>query len=177
MPPIPSRVLVVLSALLLAACESATLTVTDGTGPAPRLPEPVKSLVPTVDVAPARGWKPGETPTPGALLQVQAFAGELDHPRWLYVLPDGDVLVAETNAPHRPQAQAGLRGMAMKLMMKRAGAATPSADRITRLRDADGDGVAEERSVFLEGLQSPFGMALVGDRFYVANTDALVEYR
>jgi glucose/arabinose dehydrogenase len=107
---------------------------------------------------------------------VQRFAEGLDHPRWLYVLPNGDVLVAETNAPPRPEDRKGLRGWAMKQVMQRAGAAVPSADRITLLRDSDGDGKADVRTVFLEGLRSPFGMALVGEDLYVANTDALVRF-
>jgi glucose/arabinose dehydrogenase len=109
-------------------------------------------------------------------MTVTAFATGLDHPRWLYVLPNGDVLVAETNAPPRPEDCKGIKGWFMKRFMKIAGAAVPSANRITLLRDADGDGVAESRGAFLEGLASPFGMALVGDALYVANTDALVRF-
>ena len=109
-------------------------------------------------------------------MTVNAFAAELDHPRWLYVLPNGDVLVAETNAPPKPEDGKGIKGWIMKRVMKKAGAGLPSANRITLLRDADGDGVAETRSVFLEGLNSPFGMALVGNDFYVANTDAVVSF-
>jgi glucose/arabinose dehydrogenase len=107
---------------------------------------------------------------------VRAFADRLDHPRWLFVLPNGDVLVAETNGPPRPEDNKGVKAYFKKRAMKTAGAATPSADRITLLRDSDGDGVAELRSVFLTGLRSPFGMALVGDSFYVANTDALMRF-
>ena len=107
---------------------------------------------------------------------MQAYASGLDHPRWLYVLPNGDVLVAETNAPPKPEDGKGIRGWVMKQVMKRAGAGAPSANRITLLRDADGDGIAETRSVFLEGLNSPFGMALVGNDFYVANSDAVLRF-
>ena len=106
---------------------------------------------------------------------MNAYASGLQHPRWLYVLPNGDVLVAETNAPPRPKDRSGLRGWLFGRAQKKAGGAVPSADRITLLRDADGDGVAEFRSVFLTGLTSPFGMALVGDTLYVANTDAIVK--
>jgi glucose/arabinose dehydrogenase len=109
-------------------------------------------------------------------MQVAAFATDLDHPRWLYVLPNGDVLVAETNAPERPDDAQGIKGFFFKLFQKQAGGGVPSANRITLLRDADGDGVAEVRTVFLHGLNSPFGMALVGDTFYVANTDTVVSY-
>jgi glucose/arabinose dehydrogenase len=105
---------------------------------------------------------------------VTAYARALDHPRWLCVLPNGDVLVAETNGPARPDDNTGIKGWFTKRVMKRAGAGVPSANRISLLRDADGDGVAETRTVFLRGLDSPFGMALVDGTLYVANTDALV---
>ena len=117
------------------------------------------------------------TARPAAGLAVNAFAGDLDHPRWLYVLPNGDVLVAETNAPATEKSGVeGLKGLVMKAAMKRAGAAVPSANRITLLRDVDRDGVAETRSVFLRDLNSPFGMALVGNTLYVANTDAVLAF-
>jgi glucose/arabinose dehydrogenase len=103
------------------------------------------------------------------------MATGLDHPRWIHVLPNGDVLVAESNAPPRPQEGKGIKGKVMTLVMKRAGAGVPSANRITLLRDADGDGVAETRSVFLAGLNSPFGMALVGNELFIANADAIVK--
>ena len=109
-------------------------------------------------------------------LRVTALATGLDHPRWLMVLPNGDVLVAESNAPPKPQDARGLKGLAMKLVMKRAGAGPRSANRITLLRDADGDGRAETRTTFLQGLHSPFGMALVGNSLYVANTDAVLRF-
>jgi glucose/arabinose dehydrogenase len=146
------------------------------TGPNPTLPEPTSSLIPTVKVAPAKGWPEGVTPKAAPGTQVNAFATGLQHPRWVYVLPNGDVLVAETNAPERPEEGKGIKGRAMKHFQKKAGAGVPSANRITLLRDADGDGVAETRELFLEGLNSPFGMALVGDVLYVANTDAVVRF-
>jgi glucose/arabinose dehydrogenase len=168
--------LLVLLALILfvAGCERARLPVSAGMGPAPTLPKPAKSLLPTVNIAEATGWKGGK-PMPAPGLEVTAFAEGLDHPRWLHVLPNGDVLVAETNAPPRP-AKKGLRAKIENYMMKRAGAAGRSANRITLLRDSDGDGVAETRAVFLSGLNSPFGMALVGEEFYVANTDAVLRF-
>lgn len=162
--------------LLLSACEYSTLSVSDGIGPEPRLPEPNPSLLPTIDIAPAIGWSEGITPVPGDGLAVNAFASDLDHPRWLYVLPNGDVLVAETNAPASMDEDFSLRKWVMGKVMKRAGAAVPSANRIILLRDSDGDGFAELQTPFLEGLHSPFGMALVDDTLYVANTDALVSF-
>jgi glucose/arabinose dehydrogenase len=161
--------------LLLAACESARLPVEAGMGPKPELPAPTKALIPTVRIAPAKGWPAGAMPAAGAGWKVNAFASGLDHPRWLYVLPNGDVLVAETNAPPKPEEK-GLRAKLMKYFFKKAGAAVPSANRITLLRDADGDGVAETKTPFLTNLFSPFGMALVGDTLYVANADALVRF-
>jgi len=168
---------IVAIAAIAAACgSSARLAVADGIGPSPALPRPRESLIPTVKIAPAKGWAANARPRPAATLAVAAFAGQLDHPRWLYVLPNGDVLVAETNAPKRPDDGKGLKGWFMKRYMKKAGAAVPSANRITLLRDRDGDGVAETRTVFLDSLYSPFGMALVGNDLYVANSDALVRF-
>lgn len=146
-------------------------------GPDPVLPDPVKRMIPTVKVAEVKRWAEGAAPVPAAGLAVQAFARDLDHPRWLYVLPNGDVLVAETAAPPAPEKESsGLRDKIQDAMMAKAGSTVPSANRITLLRDADGDGVAEVRTQFLSGLYSPFGMALVGDRLYVANADALVSF-
>ncbi len=174
---IQRTLLFVLPALLLAACgDTATLPPQADTGPNPTLPEPIETLIPTVNIAPAKGWPEGGKPVPAAGLSVNAFAMGLDHPRWLYVLPNGDVLVAETNAPPRDEEDSGLMGWIAGLVLSRAGAAVPSANRITLLRDADGDGVAETRTSFLAGLNSPFGMALVGDDFYVANTDAVLRF-
>ena len=164
-----------LAALSACSCsESARLAARADTGPAPRIVEPVQRLIPTIDIAPAKGWPEGAQPRPAAGWRVTPFAQGLDHPRWLYVLPNGDVLVAETNAPAGKSGYGGIRGAIMKSVMKKAGAGTPSAERITLLRDADGDGVAETRDVFMSGLHSPFGMALVGDAFYVANANALL---
>jgi glucose/arabinose dehydrogenase len=168
---------IVVAAMALIGCgHPAMLPVSAGVGPHPMLPPPRPSLIPTVLVAEAIGWAPGAKPQAAAGMTVSAFADRLDHPRWLYVLPNGDVLVAETNAPPKPEDNRGIKGWFFRRFQRKAGGAVPSANRITLLRDADGDGVAETRSVFLEGLHSPFGMALVGNTLYVANSDALVRF-
>ncbi len=145
-------------------------------GAHPVLPTPRHTLIPTVKIAPAIGWKAGATPAPSSDFIVQPFASGLDHPRWLYVLPNGDVLVAETNAPPKPDDGKGVRGFVMGLVMKRAGAGVPTANRITLLRGLNANGVATSRSVFLQNLNSPFGMALVGNNLYVADTDAVMRF-
>ncbi len=166
-----------LTALLLAACgDTALLQVSAGTGLQPTLPVAKRTLIPTVNIAPAVGWPTCTTPVAAAGTRVAAFASGLDHPRWLLALPNGDVLVAETNAPPKPDDAKGIKGWVMGMVMKRAGAKTPSADRITLLRDTDGDGIADLKTVFLDGLSSPFGMALVGGDLYVANSDAVLRF-
>ena len=163
--------------LALAGCaSSSTSPITDSYGPQPHLPAPKSSLLPIVNIAPAKGWPAGMMPTPARGLKVQAFAKELQHPRWLYVLPNGDVLVAETDAPPKPDDSKGIKGKIMKLVMKRAGSSHPSANRISLLRDSNGDGVADQKTVFLQNLNSPFGMTLVGNTLYVANTDSLMRF-
>jgi glucose/arabinose dehydrogenase len=169
----------VVLALLVAGCgETANLSLAESTGPAPQLPEPTRTLIPTVNIAEAVGWPDGATPVAAQGLRVNAFATGLDHPRWLLALPNGDVLVAESAAPPNPEQyeENGLKAQLMRVFMREAGSAVPSANRITLLRDADGDGVAELKTPFLTGLSSPFGMALVGDTLYVANADALVAF-
>ena len=164
------------TAAILGCGSPARLPVSAGTGPNPVLPPPETSLIPLVNVVTAKGWRGDARPVAAEGTSVAAFARELDHPRWLYVLPNGDVLVAETNSPPRPRDNRGIKGFFFKLFQKRAGGAVPSANRITLLRDTDGDGVADLRTVFLERLNAPFGMALVGDDFYVANSDAVVRF-
>jgi glucose/arabinose dehydrogenase len=167
---------IVAAACVTMACAgTAKLAEPQAAGPSPTLVPPDRALVPTINVVTAVGWPEGAAPAPAAGLAVTAFARGLEHPRWMAVLPNGDVLVAETNAPPRPKDRSGLRGWLFGRAQKTAGGAVPSANRITLLRDADGDGVAEVRSAFLTGLTSPFGMALVGDTLYVANTDAIVK--
>ena len=165
--------------LALAACgHTAEVPIARGTGPAPELPAPSKTLIPTVKVAEAVGWPAGAAPVPAQGLKVQPFASGLAHPRWLLALPNGDVLVAETAAPPQPEPYKdhSLKGRFMAMFMKKAGSAVPSANRITLLRDADGDGVAEVKRPYITGLWSPFGMALVGSTLYVANADALLAF-
>ena len=174
-PLLPWLALAVGAGALAGCGETATLPISSGTGPSPQLPPPHKTAIPTVHIAPAVGWPQGGKPVAAPGTVVGAFASGLDHPRWLYTLPNGDVLVAESNAPPKPDDGNGIKGFVMKLVMKRAGAGVPSANRITLLRDSDGDGTAETRSVLLQGLMSPFGMALVGDQLYIANADALVK--
>lgn len=182
MRPAPTRpmrraAMLSLGAATLTACsEIARLPESAGFGPRPALPEPVRGTLPTVNIAPAIRWTDGGQPTAPEGLRVTAFARELDHPRWLHVLPNGDVLVAESNAPVRP-GRKGLRNWIMGKVMQRAGAGSPSANRLTLLRDRDGDGIAETRSVFATGLNSPFGLALIGEHLYIANTDAIVRAR
>ena len=172
-------VLVLGAVLALGGCmRSAHLPFSAGVGPDPQLPPAEKELIPRVKVAKATGWPEGARPTPVAGRSVTAFATGLDHPRWLHVLPNGDVLVAESNKPPQPEElQKGIKKKFMALFMKKAGAGVPSANRITLLRDTDGDGVAETRHVFAENLFSPFGMALVGEDLYVANADAVVRFK
>jgi len=165
------------SFLTMTGCTMPSKTpITDSYGSDPDLPKPQSSLLPTVNIASAKGWPAGEMPIPATGLKVQAFAKGLRHPRWLYVLPNGDVLVAETDAPPKPDDSKGIKGKIMKWVMQRAGSSHPSANRISLLRDSNGDGVAEQKTVFLQNLNSPFGMALVGNMLYVANTDALMRF-
>ncbi len=173
---IPCVTLLALLAGVAGCGRAAQFSVSSGFGPDPELPPPERRLIPTVKVVTAKGWELNEKPVAAEGTEVTAFAQSLDHPRWLYVLPNGDMLVAETNAPPRSDDAKGIKGWFFKYFQKKAGGAVPSANRISLLRDADGDGVAETRSVFLSGLNSPFGMALIGDVFYVANTDAIVRF-
>ena len=177
MKHVAARLAVALVFIGLVACgEESKLPATVGYGPKPTLPQPQSGPLPTVNIATAIGWPDGGAPKPAAGLAVNAFARDLDHPRWLFVLPNGDVLVAETNGPSRPDDSKGVTGWVAGVVMKMAGAGTPSANRITLLRDTNGDGVADMRSVFLKDLNSPFGMALIGNDLYVANSDALMRF-
>ena len=180
-----------LSALTLVATAAAALSVhampgETGVGPVASPPETVgpnptikpvdKHLIPTVQVAKAIGWKQGAKPAAAPGIAINAFASGLNHPRWLYVLPNGDVLVAETNAPPKPDDSKGIKGKVMGAVQKKAGAGAATANRIVLLRDADGDGIAETKTVFIDALNSPFGMALVGNDLYVADTDEVLKF-
>ena len=173
---ITSALLALVAGALSACGEVAKLPVDATSGSRPQIVAPNPTLIPTLKIAPAEGWPTGAMPLAAKGLTVNAFATGLDHPRWLYVLPNGDVLVAETDAPPKPDDSKGIKGMVMKAVMKEAGSGLPSANRISLLRDADGDGVAEQKSVFLSGLNSPYGMALVGNDLYVADTDAILKF-
>jgi glucose/arabinose dehydrogenase len=166
----------VLPAILVASSLAAALPESAGYGPHPTLPEPSGTLIPTFEVPDAVGWKAGATPKAAPGFTVKAFAQKLDHPRWLYVLPDGDVLVAETNAPPKPDDKSGPHAWYAKPFLRHSGVNGKSPNKILLLRDKDGDGVAETQTVFLQGLNSPFGMALVGDTLYVADTDAVLKF-
>lgn len=154
--------------------ESAALDVAASSGSSPALPAPNPTLMPTVNIARVARWAEGAKPKSAEGLSVAAFATGLDHPRWPVVLPNGDVLVAESQAPKSGDHSTSVTDWVADKVKSLAGAGGASPDRIVLLRDRDGDGVAEERHVFLKGLTSPFGMALVGSDLYVANADALV---
>lgn len=175
------HILIVLGLLILAAAavftwlgwpDKARLDLASVTGPRPKITDPRSQMIPTVRVAKAVGWPQGAAPTPAPGLVVTRYADGFDHPRWLYRLPNGDVLVAETNSP--PRKGGGIAGQVMKVLMGRGGASVPSANRITLLRDANGDGRVDEKHVFMTGLNSPSGMVLFQGQLYIANTDALV---
>ena len=159
---------------LFGRADVARLPVEAVSGASPKITDPRLQKIPTIKIAKVVGWRDGARPVAPAGLAVNQFADKLDHPRWLYQLPNGDVLVAETNKPPTPPQ--GLTDVVMGWLMKSAGAGTPSANRITLLRDSDGDGIADIRSVFLKDLNSPFGMALVGDRLFIGNHDAVWEF-
>ena len=162
------------AALLFSTWVLAALPPLAGFGPNPQLPPPHESFFPTINIAPAKGWRANAKPAAAAGLNVAAFAQGLTHPRWLYVLPNGDVLVAETNGPGEPERS--IQGFIFRIVQQWAGGGVPSPNRITLLRDANEDGIAETKTVFLQGLHSPFGMTLVGNELYVADTDAVLRF-
>jgi glucose/arabinose dehydrogenase len=184
--PLPLRLslTVLLSTLCLSACaQTATPAAAPaangyatGFGPSPQLPAPQKSLIPTVHVATAQGWANGAKPTAATGLSVTPYATGLDHPRWLYVLPNGDILVAESNKPANEKDPTTIKGVVQKQVMKKAGAGVASPDRIMLLRGVLPNGMAATKTVFMENIRSPFGMALVGKDLYVAGSDALFKF-
>jgi len=143
-------------------------------GRVPVMAPPESQTIPTMNVPEATKWPAGEAPRVAAGLKVARFAEGLAHPRTIFVLPNGDVLVAESESP--PRDTSGIEGAVMGKMMSKAGAGGKSANRISLLRDADGDGKAEVKTAYITGLNSPYGMALVGKTLYVANTDALLAF-
>lgn len=167
---------ILIAAFFLLTREKALLPFDQVTGPKPVMAEPTSNLLPTLKVAKAIGWSGNAAPKPAAGLAVGLFADGLDHPRGLYVLPNGDVLVAESNSPPRDAKNGGggITGHVMNFMMHVAGADAPSPDRVMLLRDTNGDGRADMKTVLLAGLHSPSGMALVGDTLYIGDTDAVV---
>jgi len=164
--------------VVISACafDNSALSIKRGMGSNPQLPAPNLEKIPTVSVAKAIGWQPNTMPIVNEGLLINAFSTDLNHPRWLYTLPNGDVLVAESNSPANLDASFSLRGWFAGMLMKKAGAGVKSPDRIMLLRDADKDGVAELKTVFAENLTSPFGMTLLDNTLYIANADALVKY-
>jgi glucose/arabinose dehydrogenase len=169
--------LLYLSVGLINGCaETSSLPISAGTGPNPTLPSPQRALIPTVNIAPATGWANGAKPQAAPGTKVSAWVVGLDHPRWLYVLPNGDVLVAESNAPPKPDDGQGIKGWIMRMVMKKAGAGVASANRISLFRDSDGDGIVDIKSVLLKNLESPFGMSLINGYLYVANAGSLMRF-
>jgi glucose/arabinose dehydrogenase len=161
--------------LALAACgKPDPLPPGADIGPNPVLPEPHYAFFPSIKIAPPVGWPGDQAPTPAPGLAVTKFAGGLHHPRWLYELPNGDVLVAEATGPK--EAVKRPKDLVMAFAMRKAGSGGGQTQRIILLRDADRDGIAETRTKFIDGLNSAFGMALIGDQLFVANTDALLRF-
>ncbi|QYD67052.1 sorbosone dehydrogenase family protein [Paraburkholderia edwinii] len=166
-----------LAAFPLASCALGPSGSHDiGFGSSPTIPPPESTLLPMVNIAPVHARPPGFRPTAPPGFDVTLFAAGLAHPRWLYTLPNGDILVAESDAPEEHDEGSGLAGSIRRQIMKRAGAGLPSPDRIVLLRDRNGSGAAQMQTVFLRGLRSPFGMALIGSQLYVADTDALLRF-
>lgn len=173
---LPTR-LVALSAFSLSACAFGPSASTDtGFGSSPPIVAADKTLIPMVNIAPVQARPTGFKPSAPDGFVVTEFAGGLAHPRWLYTLPNGDILVAESDAPHEHDKGSGVSGWVRQQVMKRAGAGVPSPDRIVLLRDTNGSGTAQMQTLFLQNLHSPFGMALIGNELYVADTDALLRF-
>ena len=169
-----SMIVAVTGVLCLAACDSGHPPPKSSFGANPKLPAPAPQTIPTMNVNSVEAWGPNETPTAPAGFTVTRFAANLRHPRWIYVLPNGDVLVSEA-APPMPPIDGVEDGVEHWLDAKN-GSAPPSANQITLLRDTNGDGIPDVRTVFLKGLNQNFGMLLLNGYFYVANTDGVWRY-
>ncbi|WP_296950891.1 sorbosone dehydrogenase family protein [uncultured Massilia sp.] len=174
----PRATLLPLAAALLGALSlsASAQQYPVGWGPNPALPAPQKSLIPTLNVAEAKPWPQGTRPVPAQGLAATPYGSGLDHPRWLYVLPNGDVLVAESNKPKDGPKEGGIRAKVQGMAQKKAGAGVESPNRIVLLRGLKQDGTAESKTVFMQNLNSPFGMTLVGNDLYIANADALWKF-
>jgi glucose/arabinose dehydrogenase len=173
------RLLAGVAVLALAGCSSpGSSDPLVGFGPNPPLPKPQKSLIPMVGVPDVVGWPAGAAPKAPPGFTVVRFAEGLDHPRWLYVLPNGDVLAALSASEPSPadKTNTGIKGFFQKMLMKKVGSAKPSPNKVMLLRDADGDGRAETVTTFAQGLKQPFGITLVGQTLYVANSDGVVSF-
>lgn len=173
----PMKNLVLAAAFVLAACGASPPPADQGYGPDPQLPAPKEDgALPTLRTADVVGWAAGEAPVAPQGFTVTRFAEGLAHPRWIYVLPNGDVLVAETSST--PSTGGGFMGWARNMVQRRAGAIADNANRVTLLRDADRNGQisANERFVFAQDLNQPFGMVLLGDHIYIANTNAVLRF-
>ncbi|HEV2594369.1 MAG TPA: sorbosone dehydrogenase family protein [Sphingomicrobium sp.] len=166
--------LALLSIAVMGGCAKSGGDPSKQYGPNPVLPEPHQYLLPPMSVPKEIGWSAGETPTVPTGMRIEAIATGLMHPRMVYVLPNGDILVAETNGPGTKPFR--VKDYIQGKVKARAGAAAKGANRITLLRDTNGDGKPDVRTTFVDHLHSPFGMVLVGDTFYVANTDSIVAF-
>jgi len=169
-----ARLVAMIGATAILMRRWGTETDAPAIGDAPAIPEATPQKIPTLKMPTAKGWEPGHVPTVAAGLTVNAFAKDLKHPRWIYVLPNNDVLVAEASEVKGEIKTAF--DFAIYSTMKRAQAVGISANRISLFRDTDGDGVAETHEIFVENQNQPFGMALVKDTFYVGNTDGIVAF-
>jgi glucose/arabinose dehydrogenase len=173
------RILAVAAALTLAGCMSkGSPEPLAAFGPDPQLPSPQSALIPMLGTPKAVGWPAGAAPTAPSGFTVTRFAEGLDHPRWVYVLPNGDVLAAESaSEPSKAdKTNTGVRAWFQKIIMRRVGSQKPSPNKIILLRDINGDGVAELRQTFAQGLTRPYGMTLVGNTLYVANDNGVVSF-
>lgn len=163
----------VCASFLLAACNGEAPH-PPGYGPNPTLPAPQPQMIPTIKVPKAVGWPAGAAPIPAAGLAVTRYVEGLKHPRWVYLLPNGDVLVAQSGS--KPSKSGGIEGAVENNLMRRGGAFNPQGNDILLLRDANSDGVVDFKTVLISDLKQPMGMAQIGNHLYIANTDALLRF-